>query len=162
MFQQLGFRDDSFHVQHKIFEHAKFHPLEHDERAVAVNGFAADVEFESSERELRATVSLRAPDERLRARDELTHVERLRQVIVGAELKQVNDRVFVIDSGQDENGRAYVVGAKLPKHIGPMNLRQHQIEDDDVVAFGASEMQSGLAVFGDIDSKASDALQTGP
>jgi len=71
----------------------------------------------------------RAAQDRLDAGDELTRVERLRQVVVGADL-EADDLVDVLVSGgqhQDRNVRAL---ADAPADLDPVDVREHQIEHD--------------------------------
>jgi hypothetical protein len=70
-------------------------------------------------------------EDRLHSRDERSRVERLRDIVVRAELEP-DDRVDVVGaSGQHEDRR---VGRPpdLPADLVAVDLRQHEVEDDEV------------------------------
>jgi hypothetical protein len=72
------------------------------------------------------------PEQRPDARDELGQLERLRHVVVGAELKADDDVDRVAARRQHQHGHA-ARAPDLPADLEPVELRQHHVEDDKVV-----------------------------
>ena len=76
-----------------------------------------------------AALGRRAAEDRLDARDELTGIERLRQVVVGADLEP-DDLVDVLVTRRQHQDRHVARLANTARHLDPVDVRQHQVEDD--------------------------------
>ena len=70
-------------------------------------------------------------DVRLQPRDELARLERLRQVVVRAEL-QPDDAVGGLPAGGQHDDRHVAALANAPADGEAVHLRQHDVEDDGV------------------------------
>jgi hypothetical protein len=94
---------------------------------------AAGVNDQVAVSELSALALLaggRSPSEdRLHARDELARVERLREVVVGADLEP-DDLVHVLVAGRQHQDRHVGGLADPPAHLDAVDVREHQVEDD--------------------------------
>ena len=74
-----------------------------------------------------------AARERAQVRHELGWRERLGHVIVGARIEPADLVGHGVACGQEQHGRVHA-GASQVRHDGePVHLRQHHVEDDDVV-----------------------------
>ena len=85
-----------------------------------------------------AGAALRAAQQRAHARDELVRAERLRQVVVGAEL-ETDDALGFLGAGgehddRDRGGR--LVRAHDAADLEAVDVRQHQVEHDQIRAAG--------------------------
>ena len=58
-------------------------------------------------------------------------VERLRDVVVGAQL-EADDRVDVVVAGGQDQDRRVAAAAQLAAHLEPIPTRQHQVQDHEV------------------------------
>jgi len=64
--------------------------------------------------------------------DQLARVERLAEIIVGADLK-ADDAVDVFfQRGQENDGHVRALGAQIPADIEPRPVREHDIEHDEI------------------------------
>ncbi len=91
----------------------------------------------------------RAPPQHcLDARHQFPRVERLRQVVVGADFKP-DDAVHVVALGRQHDDRHRVAAAaQAPAYRQPVFPRQHEVEDHQVVAF-AGELPVHVGGVGD-------------
>ena len=70
-----------------------------------------------------------APEDRLHAGDELARVERLGQVVVGADL-EADDLVDVLVAGGQHQDRNVGALADPAADLDPVDVGEHQVEDD--------------------------------
>ena len=92
-----------------------------------------------------AALGRRAAQHALDARDELPRVERLRQVVVGADLEP-DDLVDVLVAGGQHQDRDVRGLAHAPADLDPVDVGQHQVEDDQRRRLGRDLGQRGAAV----------------
>ena len=88
------------------------------------------------------------------AGDQLVAVERLGDVIVGAEAERADLGVHLADAGQDQHRRADLGDAQLLQHVVAVHVRQVQVEKDDVVIVELAEIQALFAQIGRVDVEA--------
>ena len=87
----------------------------------------------------RAIAGARPTQHGAHARDDLLRREGLDDVVVGAELEP-EDAVDLLASGRehhDRHRRRAGILAQPPAHVEPAELRQHQVEQDEVRGPGA-------------------------
>ena len=99
-------------------------------------------------------MALGAADDGVDARDQLVAVERLGDIIVGAEAQGADLRIQLADAGQDQHRRADLGGAQLLQHVIAVHVGQVQVEADDVVIVELAEIQALFAEVGRIDVEA--------
>jgi hypothetical protein len=88
------------------------------------------------------------PEQGADPRAELADRERLRHVVVGAQV-QPDDAVRLLAAGGQHQDRDFdPVGPQLPADVVPARPRQHQIENQEVRALLPDQAQAGLAVPG--------------
>ena len=105
------------------------------------------------DRPAAASAAVGPAQDRLDPGDQRARVERLRDVVVGAEL-EADDRVdVVVPRGEHEDGRV-AAPPDLPADLEAVDLRQHQVEDDEVGLVPAVELEARLAVAGGDDRPA--------
>ena len=87
----------------------------------------------------RRVVPLRAAEQRPHARDQLVRAERLGEVVVGAHLEADDALGFLGAGGQhdDRDRRGVLVGAQQPADLEAVDVRQHQVEHDEIRRLGA-------------------------
>ena len=94
------------------------------------------------------------PEEGIDAGQQLARVERLRQVIVGAGV-QALDPVFQLAlGGQHQDRRRAALGPDLAGEVVTVELRHHDVQDQQVVDACLGIIFSSLAVIGDLDGEA--------
>ena len=98
-------------------------------------------------------VALRPAHDRLDARDQLAPVERLGQEIVGAKAQPLDLVVELGETREDQDRGAHPRGAQPPQHLVAVDVRQHQIEENDVVIVELADLQAILAEIRRITNK---------
>ena len=91
-----------------------------------------------------AALGRRAAEDALDARHELARVERLRQVVVGADL-EADDLVDVLVAGGEHQDRHVRGLAHAAADLDPVDVGQHQVEDDQRGLLGRDLRQRGAA-----------------
>src|SRR5215467_7777289 len=99
-------------------------------------------------------MALGAAHDRVDARYQLVLVERLGQVVVGAEAEATDLLLDAGESGEDENGRLHLGDAQRPQHLEAGHVRQVQVEQDDVVVVKLAEIDAFFAQIGGVDVEA--------
>ena len=95
-----------------------------------------------------------APQVHADARDQLVERERLRQVVVRAELEAAQLRRQVGPRGQDQHRQLGPLRAQVVQQMQAVELRQQQIEDDELVRLGEGARKPDGSVLGAVDHKA--------
>ena len=75
------------------------------------------------------------------------HRERLGDVVVGAHL-EAGDLVDLVPLGGQHDDRHLAAGAKPPAHLDPIQLREHDVEDDQIETLFAETIQGFLPIHG--------------
>ena len=120
--------------------------LDRQRLAVAQEPVAGEVDLDAA-RGRRPPAAPRAVDRLLRAAEErpdpgrqLAQAERLRHVVVGAEL-EADDLVELRVLGREHDDRHARLGADDPADLDAGQLRQHQVEEDEVGLVGPEARQ---------------------
>ena len=92
----------------------------------------------------------RAAHDRLDAGDQLAPVERFCQKIVGPEPETLQLVIEFGQTGKDQDRRTHPRGAQPAQHLVPVDVRQHQIENDDVVIVKLADLEPVLAEIGGV------------
>jgi len=95
----------------------------------------------------------RPPQDRPHARQQLARVERLGEVVVGAELEAAHAIDVVAARGQDQH-RTLAVAPQLDQHVEAGLQRQHHVEDREVELARPQRAGAGLAVVHRLDLQA--------
>ena len=149
-------------VAHQCLEHREFAGGECDQLAFLRETAQRQVEFEGAEgdglrfqgRRARCFLRRTAAQHRVHARQQLARVERLGQVVVGADL-EADDAVDVLHlGGEHDDGRTVAGGAQPAADRQAILARQHQVEDDQVDVLARHQPVQGLAVLGQEDVEA--------
>ena len=85
------------------------------------------------------------------AGDQLVAVERLGDVIVGAETERADLGIHFADARQDQDRSADLRRADLLEHVIAVHVGQVQVEKDDVVIVELGEIEAFLAQIGRVD-----------
>src|SRR5204862_1274500 len=96
---------------------------------LATAGIDMDVAMLNRLRLSLLTFGRRAAQDRLDARDELARVERLRHVVVGADL-EADDLVDVLVPRGQHQDRDIRLLTDAAADLDPVDVREHEIEDD--------------------------------
>ena len=91
------------------------------------------------------------PQQALDPRQQLGEVERLGDVVVGAELEAVDHVVRLVARREHEDRREVAVLAQPLADLEAVDLGQPDVEQDEVVAPRLGGGQPGAAVAGDVD-----------
>jgi hypothetical protein len=89
-----------------------------------------------------------APEQRAQAREQLLALEGLDEVVVGPGVEALDARLERVARGEHED--RHVIGRpQPPRDLDAVELRQPEVEDDEVGVEGRRLVQRGLAVAGD-------------
>jgi len=88
-----------------------------------------------------------APQDGADAGEELTRIERLCHIVVGAEL-EADNAVGLAVAGGEEDERDGVAAAQFAAQREAIIARHHDVEDDDVETTGLQRLEHLLAVAG--------------
>jgi adenylosuccinate lyase len=106
-----------------------------DRRAAARDGARVEVHRHFAAFEdpglVRHGLGFAPPQNGTHAGDELGGAERLRHVVVRAEL-EAEDAVHLLTARADHQDRHTRCPADLAEHVAPVSVRQHDVEEDDV------------------------------
>src|SRR5207237_6802877 len=136
-------------LQHRIFLAGQM-----DAGAIDLDRLRVEIDRQLAGLDDRLAVALRAADDGVDARDQLVAVERLGDIIVGAEAERADLGVHLGDAGENEDGSANLGGAELLQHVITVHVRQVQVETDDVVIIELAEVQTLFAQIRRIDVEA--------
>ena len=148
-FQQHGLGHRAAHVEEQHLQHGEFAVGEVDRRALDGDAARQPVEDDAVLAE-HAEGGWRAPADRLDPRVELLHLERLDQVVVGADAKPFDAIRDAAEGSQEDHRRVHARGAQRLQEVEAAQSRQHPVEDDDVIAAGAGPEQSVAAIAFDV------------
>ena len=95
-------------------------------------------------------MALRTAYDRLDARDQLAPVERLGQEIVGAKAESLDLVIELDQTREDQDRSAHPRRAQPAQHLVPVNIRQQQVKNDDVVIIKLADLQAVFAEIGGI------------
>ncbi len=94
------------------------------------------------------------PEQGLDARDQLGEGEGLDQVVVGPLVEAADAIVDVVLRGEDHDRGVDPVAADAAKDLQPLDVGEHEVEDDHIVRFVGGEVEAVATLGGDIDGKA--------
>ena len=144
-------------VLHEVGEQIELAWLQVQRLAGARCAMGGDVEHQVAGREAvwrvggRAVVHLGATHQRLHAREQLVHAERLGQIVVGADLEPDDFVDLRVAGGEDQDGqpthgRVRRVLAQGARDLESVQARQHQVEQQHIWWLGADELERLRAV----------------
>src|SRR5581483_9298932 len=119
-----------------------------------LDGLLVEVDDEIAGVDDRLGVALGAAHDGVDARDQLVLVERLGEVVVGAEAETLHLVLDAGEAGQDQDRRLDLGDAQRPQHLEARHVRQVQIEQDDVVVVQFSEVDTLFAEIRRVDVEA--------
>ena len=141
-------------VAHEMLQDIEFERGDFDRFAVHGNLAIAGVKRDAAHLQPAAiSFGFGASEDRVDARRKLTRVERLGEVVVGAELESDN-AVDILATGRQHQHWNPALGAKSLQNLEAVQAGQHDIENNKVVAALLGLRQAGLAVVGALDGKA--------
>ena len=97
------------------------------------------------------------PEQRLDAGDELGELERLRHVVVRADLEPPDLVVEAVPGREDQDRHVHLPAAQLREDPEAVDARQHQVEDDEVGAPVEGRPEPLVARRGRQDAVAAEA-----
>ncbi len=112
------------------------------------------VERERADRDHRRRMARRAAHQCVQARAQFLHVERLRQVVVGAGFEADHFVLPVRARGENQNRQAAAEPAQRLDHRDAVAFRQAEVDDGRVVFELASEVDAFVTVGGCVDDVA--------
>src|SRR3954468_2980784 len=142
--------DDTAFGGDEDFEHRELFPGERDVSAVAVDLAAERIEPQPDHLS-HGWPGMGAPSvERSETEHELSELERLGEVVVGAELEPGGLVVETVGSGEHEDRHAAARGDDAFGDLVAGRSGNVSVEDGDVVGVEAEQLQSTVAVSGDV------------
>ncbi len=137
-------------VSHHVFEDAVFLGREIDGLALTRDLAAESVEHEIADLQLFRR-GLTAAEQRTHARQQLDKRERFGEVIVSAQFEAAYAIVYGSACAEDQDRRTGFAGANAFEHLHAIHIRQHQIENDDVIIGLLDEGDRRVAGVRDIE-----------
>jgi len=153
--------DDFARVMEEVLEDVVLGGREVDKDAGAMDSLLERVEFNVEGFEGWVSSAFAATDEDFGASDEFAEVEGLGEVVVCAGVQQLDDCVFAFFRGEDENGGRVFAGAHAAEEAVAIELGEHEIEDDEVVAEIAGCVVAGFSVGGPVDGESGPVAEGG-
>ena len=141
-------------AQREQLEHRIFLAGQVDAAAVDLDRLGVEIDRELAGLDHRLRMALRAADDGVDARDQLVAVERLGDIIVGAEAQGADLRVHLADARKDQHRGADLGGAQFLEHVIAVHVGQIEIEADDVVIVELAEVQALFAKIRRVDVEA--------
>ena len=92
-----------------------------------------------------------ASDERLDPSFQLGELERLREIVVGAEIQALHPIIEIGLSGEDQHGNGRAALTQAAQHLQTVHARQAEIEDHGIVRLGHQRMICTRAVVDAVD-----------
>ena len=92
-----------------------------------------------------------SPDQSLGAREELAQIKRFRHVIIRTGIEQLHDGFLAVPGAQYQHRRLMTAFAIADQETFPVKLRQHQVQNDQVVRARFSQVKTLRAVASNID-----------
>src|SRR6266849_2274275 len=142
-FRQLCICDQATPVAHQRRQDPELDAGQSERPAVALCCALAQVERDVADRQPRAPVAAMPPDDRLHTRHQLLERERLRDIIVGAEL-EAGDAIAHRGLGADADQGGVGLRPKLLEELRTIVVWKHQVEEDDIGIPLAHELQAAV------------------
>ena len=98
-------------------------------------------------------MAVRVPQLRADPRDQLVERERLGEVVVRTELEPAQLRREIGARGEDHDGQLGPALSQLSQHRQPVDAREQEVEDDEVVRCAACPVDCLGAVSRPVDSE---------
>ena len=134
-------------MPHQVFEQAEFTRLKQDFLTTARNTVGEPIQFEIPDTidELR-TLGILPPGQRFHACETFGEGIRLGEIIIAAGTQSQHTIIDLPESGENENRRRPLFGAKRHDHGQAIALGQHAIHDQHVIAAGERHFEAQLAI----------------
>ncbi len=149
MLHDHGAAERTAAVAHHVFEDAEFLGGELDILAAAAHLAADAVEREVAHLQPFRS-GLAAAQQSAHPRQQLDEGKRLHQIVVGAAFEALYPIVNRIARAQDAYRRAHLAVANLLQHLQTVHVRQHQIENDEIVLGAVDQLDGRRAVAGNV------------
>ena len=161
--EQLLGADDAAFGRDEHLEHRELLPCQRDVTAVAVDLAAERIKPQAGDLAHGRPVVRTPAIERPQPQDELLQLERLREVVVGAELEPGGLVVEAVGGGEHEDRHAAAGGDDALGDLVAVRSGNVPVEDGDVVGVRVQQPQRGAAVPGDVcrDRLESEAVADG-
>ena len=98
-------------------------------------------------------MALGTADDCLDPRDQLAAIERFGQEIVGADAETFDLVVEFGEARKDQDRRLHARRPQPAQHLVSVDIRQHQIKNDDVVIVQLADFQTVFAEIGRVANK---------
>ena len=151
VFDQLRPRQDLAGVTHQVFEERELARGELDHRLITRHAPGGGIELEVPDPEDRRPLGGAAPHQRAQARQQLGERERLGQVVVGTGVEARDPVSHGVARGEHEDRAPPAALAQLPADLEPVDIGQHQVQDDRVVGVLGPEPERVLPAPGHVD-----------
>src|SRR5215211_2708212 len=149
--EQLLARDHQPLVAHQVLEQLELALGQLDRALAAMDLVRVGVEGEVADAQ-RGHPARRSPaQQRAQPREQLLPLERLDEVVVGADVEPFYARVERVTGGQHEDRGVVLVLAQPPRDVDAVHPRQAEVEHEDVGQERVHLIERGDAVTGELD-----------
>ena len=137
VFEQFALADDDPRPVHQIFKNAVLDGREVNQHALALHRLLQRIDFQaqSGQRGMGC---------------QLAQVEGLGKVVVGPGVEQLHNGLRALLRRQHQHRRGVLAAAQALQNAQAVELGQHQVEDDEVVAEVLGKLVADQAVLGPI------------
>src|SRR5215212_4811797 len=149
--EQLLAGDHQPLVAHQVLEQLELALGQLDRALAAMHLVRVRVEGEVADAQRGHPARRPAPQQRAQPREQLLALERLDEVVVGADVEPLDARVERVAGGQHEDGRVVLVLAQASRDVDAVHPRQAQVEHEDVGQERVHLVERGDAVTGELD-----------
>ncbi len=133
-------------LQHRIFLAGQVHA-----GTIDLDRLGVEIDRELAGLDHRLRMALRTADDRVDAGDQFLAMERLGDIIVGAEAQCANLGVHLGNARQDQHRRLHPARAQFLEHVIAGHVRQVEVQCDQVVIVELAEVQALFAEIGGVD-----------
>ena len=131
---------------HQGFEQSEFGTGQTQPLAAAHRLVCRGIELQIGNDERRRTLGRSAARQRPNAREEHVERERLRQIVVSADIQSADDIGRFVPRGQQQNRRGVPLLPKSPHDLEAVHFRQHHIEHQHVEMIALGDRKAVSAV----------------
>ena len=139
-------------AQRQEFQNAIFLTGQMQRLIVHIGGLGVEINGQAAGTDDRVRMALGAADNGLNTGHQLALIEGFRQVIIGAEAQALNLVIKFRQAGQDQDRCAHPRLTEAAQHLVPVDIRQDQVEQDNVVIIEFADLNAVFAKVGGIDN----------
>ncbi len=145
--------EDLVLVAHEEFQNVEFAAAQGDDLLAYATLPGDGVQDEGAALEERALLFGTPANEGVYAGDQLSEIERLDQIVIGAPVEAFDSVIDGILGRQHDDGRVFPLLTQLLDRLKAIDAGQHDVDDETVVVGGSALGQALFTVVGAVDGE---------